>query len=144
MIDFPIWTHLEVLLEELSFPKGINNKLTVNWQVPPQVLNFLILQLIAHVFQDGFHFRDMKLPTLGKKEVINDRNCYLRKVLIIFIHQLQPDETNPLYNYLKKNYLRLHVECVQHWDSYWDSHLPGKAWIWPSNSFFSTFPLSIK
>lgn len=99
MIDFPIWTHLEVLLEELSFLKGINNKLTVNWQVPPQVLNFLILQLITHVFQDGFHFRDMKLPTLGKKEVINDRNWYLRKVLFIFIHQLQSDETNPLYNY---------------------------------------------
>ena len=48
--------------------------LTINWQVVPQVLNFLILQVITQVFQDGFQFRDMTLPTLRKNEVIKNRN----------------------------------------------------------------------
>ena len=45
--------------------------LTIIWQVVPQVLNFLILQVITQVFQDGFQFRNMTLPTLGKNEVIH-------------------------------------------------------------------------
>ena len=50
--------------------------LTISWQVVPQVLNFLILQVITQVFQDGFQFRDMKLPTLRKNEMIKNRNWY--------------------------------------------------------------------
>lgn len=76
--------------------------LTISWQVVPQVLNFLILQVITQVFQDGFQFRDMKLPTLRKNEVIKNRNWYFLKMLVIFLHQLQLDETNPLHNDQKK------------------------------------------
>ena len=91
--------------------------LTINWQVVPQVLNFLILQVITQVFQDGFQFRDMTLPTLRKNEVIKNRNWNFKKMLVIFMHQLQLDETNPLHNDQKKkkeNCLRLHVKCLQH------------------------------
>lgn len=76
--------------------------LTINCQVVPQVLNFLILQVITQVFQDGFQFRDMTLPTLRKNEVIKNRNWYLKKMLVIFMHQLQLDETNLLHNDQKK------------------------------------------
>ena len=43
--------------------------LTINWQVVPQVLNFLILQVITQVFQDGFQFRDMTPPSEYSKEM---------------------------------------------------------------------------
>lgn len=56
--------------------------LTISWQVVPQVLNFLILRVITQVFQDGFQFRDMKLPTLEKNEVIKNRNWYFLKCII--------------------------------------------------------------
>ena len=81
--------------------------LTINWQVVPQVLNFLILQVITQVFQDGFQFRDMTLPTLRKNEVIKNRNWNLKKMLVIFMHQLQLDETNTLHNYQKKKKRKL-------------------------------------